>query len=295
MRAISTVLDVSLFLLLVGAAVATVAFASIPSVDGSTASSDPADETVETLSTSTTRVNYSVGPGLDELKLGATVDPDSPIHHRSDHGTYTSLLADAAVANASIDGDRMMAVDVPFVAAVANATIPVIRREDVGTSVRAIWSPSVGGELQGVVHVGEHPPRNGDVRTATVTVDSGVPDTRESAIEAASEDGFEGVAAELSASFVDGVFPTREMRVAVRGDYPTDVIASARYDSAADALGIDGPTVTPRSVAESNAELQAALGDRFEATLRQKYDDPVAAARDVDIGNVTVVVRTWSR
>lgn len=295
MRAISTVLDVSLFLLLVGAAVATVTLSFAPPVDTPDDGSDPADETVETLATSTARVNYSVGPDLARVEPAAVVDVHSPILDRSDHGSYAELLGEAAVAIATIDGDRLTVGGQAFESAATNATERVIRREGVGTSVRAHWSPYPDAFIHGGVRAGDHPPRDVDVRTATVVVDSGLTDGRKAAIDAAHRDGFAGVATVLADATVEGLFPARESRVAVRGDSPTVELAAARYERAEDALDVSIPDVRRGYVTPANDELRSTFRERFVADLRANYDEPSVAARDVAIGEVTVVVRTWSR
>jgi len=294
-RAISTVLDVSLFLLLVGAAVATVAFAAGPSIDGEPDGTDPADQTAETLATSTVRVDYSIGAALAQSTASDTAPPDSPIHERSDHGTYAGLLGEAAVATAAIEDSRLILGGEPFAAAVRDATERAIRRPGIGTAVRAKWSPYPEAVVEGSVRTGDRPPRDVDVRTASVVVDSRFPDVRTGAIDAAEREGYRGVAAVLADATVRGLFPERESRVAARGAYPTRELAEIRYAAAGDALGLSTIDVADGYVGRANERLRSALRVVYEEDLRARYDDPVAAARDVSIGDVTVVVRTWSR
>jgi len=103
------------------------------------------------------------------------------------------------------------------------------------------------------------------------------------------------VASVLADATVEGLFPARETRVAVRGDYPTPDLAIARYRRAADALGAAVPPVDDVEVGPANTALRSAVRDRYVSNLQGRYTDPMEAARDVRIGRVTVVVRTWSR
>jgi hypothetical protein len=295
MRAVSTVLDVSLFLLLVGAAVATIALAPARPGAPPVAERDPADEIAETLATSTARVNYSIGPALDRRGPGEIAAPDGPIYARSDHGTYAGLLAEATVANATIDGEHLTIGGRPFATAVRTTTDGAVRRRGVGRSIRATWKPYPEAALGGGVTVGEAPPRDVDVRTATVVLDSGLSLARPTAVDAARQGGFAGLARKLADAAVAGLFPARETRVAARGDYPTATVTRARYRAAGQALGVDAVDVTDGEVRPATVTLRSALEDRLEADLRSRYDEPTAAARDVRIGEVTVVVRTWSR
>lgn len=298
MRAISTVLDVSLFLLLVGAAVATVALSTAPSVDGPVDATDPADEVAETFGTSTARVDYSLGPGLVEAGEIEPAAASAPILDRSDHGSYAALVAEGAVADASLAGDPLTAGAEAYQEAVRAVVERPLRRSRGSASVRATWTPYPDAPVAGTYHAGGTPPPNVDVRSATLTVDSSYPDARAPAVEAAGRDGYDGVAAVLANATVRGLFPERATRLGTRAGYPTAHVIGARYRKADSALG--GVVSLPDEmedfeVARANAAVESALRERFVADLSSSYSDPESAARDVRIGSVTVVVRTWSR
>lgn len=293
MRAVSTVVDVSLFLLLVGAAVSTLALADRASVDGPAVQPDPADELLEQLATSTTRVNYSVGPALAEAG-GTRVDTGSAVYSRSAHGSYAELLAAAAVASATVGDDGLTVAGDPFARAVAGAVEPAIGRTHLGTRVRAVWRPYADAALHGTVRIGGRPPSDADVRSATLRVDSGLGPRDSGAFATAGSEGFGALATVLANRTVEGLFPGRVSRVALRGDSPADRLVAARYVRASRALGVSGGTPPRDHVDPARERLRGRLRARFEQHLRAQYDDPVAAASEVRIGRVTVLVRTWS-
>lgn len=298
MRAISTVLDVSLFLLLVGAAVATVALSTAPSVDGPVDATDPADEVAETLGTSTARVDYSLGPALVRTGAIDSARMSDPILNRSDHGSYAALLGEAAVADASLDDDPLTVGGSAYREAVTEAVERPLRRSRGAAVVRATWTPYPDAPVVGTHRAGGVPPANVDVRTATLTVDSSYPDAGAAAIEAAEREGFDGVASVLANATVRGLFPERATRLGTRAGYPTADVIGSRYvvvDETLDGVVPLPDDVEDIDVSRANAAVESALRERFAEDLGTSYSDPAAAARDVQIGSVTVVVRTWSR
>ena len=289
-RGISTVLDVALCLLLVSAAVATLA---LPTGDPAGRSDRPdAAATAGALDTGTTAVSYELSTGAVAGEAGGT--PTSGETERVAHGTYTELLAEAAVENATLDGRRLSNASTGFErrvgAAIGNATDATGAR----TQVRAIWVPYPGAPTMGVATAGETPPPRATVTAATTTVPSGFPRVRQRAHRAARRDGYAGVARVLAAATVTGWFPPSEVRLALAGDHPVDALLERRYQRTAAALG----TSVDRSVAEgaprqANTRLEPLLAERFERDLRDRYDAPVAAANAVRVGEVRVVVQTW--
>jgi len=295
MRAVSTVLDVSLFLLLVGAAVGLVAVSSAPSVDGPVAPTDPADEVAETLASSTARVNYSLGPDLAGTEWAPLNAAEDPILTRSDHGSYAALLAEATVANGRLLREPLTIGGDEYASAVRDVTRRAIRLTNGSAAVRATWRPYVDAHLVGDVSVGGRAPPDVDVRTATVTVDSGFRTVRDEVRAAAEDEGFDGVAAVLANATVEKLFPERATRLAVRSGYPTAATAEARYAAVDDALdGID-LAVEEDGVRQTNANVESALAEWYADDLRRIYGDPGVAAQNVRMDSVTVVVRTWSR
>lgn len=162
-RAISTVLDVALFLLLVSAAIGLVYAA--PRAGGPAAGGTPdvdpdvAAEATTTLATTTTTVRYApAGAGEDA--------PQQPAR-----GTVAEHLAAATVANAALE-DRPLHQAPRYEAAVRNATRATRSRIQAGTAVqvRTRWEPLPGSDLRGELVVGPSPPPDADVHAATLAV-----------------------------------------------------------------------------------------------------------------------------
>jgi hypothetical protein len=275
-RGVSTVLDVALFLLLVSAAVLSVATAA---GDAGTTDSAARDEaTVATLATTTATVRYELG--VDER----TNEPLT----RVTHGSLAELLAEATVASAGTNpGDVRSPYAARFVAAVAEAVRPVL---DGRTQVGATWTPYPGSTLAGRVSVGPVPPPDATVHAATLTVDSGFPAVRTPA-SAASPD-YRTVAESVATPLVDGLFPVRSTDVVLAGDGADATVTRAQFDAVRSAYGSNA--TLDDGVVHARNDLTAAVTDRTEQELRREFETPGDAAAAVRLDRVTVVVRTWS-
>lgn len=167
-RAVSTVLDVSLCLLLVGAAVLTLTGVPAPEAD-------PAAGTADAVATSLAATETTV----DYARAGRT---------RHAHGSLAGLLADAAVVNGTPD-------DAPnFTAAVARATLPALAGEGWHGRVVATWRPYEGADRGGSVTAGPAPPPGADVHAATMRLPSGFAPASGSVRDAAARADYQGVA-----------------------------------------------------------------------------------------------------
>jgi hypothetical protein len=286
-RAMSAVADVTVFLLLVGAAVAAVTGAV--GVDRPVAT-NPATEQVTTLATSTASVGYElVVPAPEYRKL-----PDNTtLRQRTSHGTVAELLGEAAMSGVTVDGERLSSAGTDFESRVAATTRDRLHSRGRKTSVRVTWSPYPDAPIESAYRVGDRPPDTVDVRAATVTVPSGMENVSEPAREAAKTNGYDGVATVVARSVADGLFPPARSRYALQGDYPSDVLMRARYERMADLTGTT-VAVERQSPTEMNRELTAALAARLRADMRSRYDSPEDAARAVQTRRVRVTVRTWS-
>lgn len=210
-RAVSTVLDVSLGLLLVGAAVLTLLGTPTPVTDPA---QGRAEEVATTLAGSTATVSYDGEEGT-----------------RTVHGTLAGLLADAAVSNRTPSSGRSLR------SAVGNATRPVLGGRGWRAGVVATWRPFEGAAVFAQVQVGAEPPVGVDVHAATMTVSSGLDPVREDALVAAEQRGFAGVAEVLGAALE---LPSEDRRA---GSDTQSEIAIDLEDS------FDSPTAAARSVA----------------------------------------------
>ena len=289
-RGISTVLDVALCLLLVSVAVATLALPA----GGLSGHSDRPDAaaTARALDTGTVAVTYELSTEAVATEAEGTVPSGEA--ERVAHGTHTELLAEAAVENATLDGRRLSNASAGFERRVGVAIENATDATGARTHVRAVWVPYPGAPTAGVATAGEAPPRGAAVAAATTTVPSGFPRVREQAHRAARRDGYAGVAGVLAAATVAGWFPPSEVRLALTGDCPVDVLLERRYRRTAATLGtsVDGP-VGEGAPGRANARIEPLLAERFERDLRDRFDTPAAAADAVRVGEVRVVVRTW--
>lgn len=269
MRAISTVLDVAVFLVLVTAAVGTVAYAPAP-VD----SSHTAQETAAVLATTT-----------------ATVDYELQGSHRQSHATLGTLLGNAAVSNATIDGTSLTPMAGPFRAAVraaVTARLPHPNR----THVTAVWQPYPDSPLRGEIHVGAPPPSGVDVAVATVTVPVAVEAT---AVERVAQmSGTEGLSLQAASAVTGELLPSTEAAAAPNQDGPTGAVTTARYRAFADALGVSVEGALARgSVTSAHRAVTRALAERFEREMQQRFASPAAVRKALQTGTVTLTVRRW--
>lgn len=292
MRAISTVVDTTVFLLLLGGAVSTLVVGT-GVVNTPTTGEDPADETAEQLMTTTATIEYELTPtnnrtdGIDYSETSGQFD-------RTAHGTTAGLLATAAHSAASMDSKRLTPASAGFERAVQNETRHRVRRHDSAVAVTAMWEPYEDAPLRGQVYVGPKPPATADVRAASVTVDSGFESVRTEAREAAAENGTNGVARVVARTIIAGLFRPEETRVALRGDTPVDTLTAHRYRRVARLSDSRYLDIRESSVRTLNDQLVDALADRLARDMRQRFSSPEAAGRAVSTGKTRIVVRTWS-
>ena len=282
----STVLDVTLCLLLVSAGAVTLA-TTTPN-DASTGPTTTASDRAQTLATTTATVEFA--------PAGAENGTES--RSRTRNGTVVALLADAAVGNLSVGGEPVSEGRSHFAHAVGEATRATVGA--VGVDVVARWQPFPGSSVGGVAAVGQSPPSDADVHAATVTVPSGLPSARYGAQRVAGREGFAGVARVVAHRVVTGLFPAGVTAAVLDSNAGTDSrrAASLRERHRRTAALADVRVVESANgidVRRTNARLVTAFATRFERELRREYETPEAAAAAVEVGTVTVVVRTWSR
>ncbi|MGB9952543.1 MULTISPECIES: hypothetical protein [unclassified Haloarcula] len=284
----SAVADVTVFLLLVGAAAGTLV--SGVSVEKPAATTSPAADHASTLATSTASVEYDLL--VPPSEYGRPPD-HATRRQRTSHGTVAGLLGEAAMSGVTVDGERVSSAGTDFESRVAAVTRDRLHSRGHRTSVCVTWTPYPGAPVRGEYRVGDRPPDTVDVRAATVTVPSGMENVSEPAREAADTGGYDGVSTVVARSVVDGLFPPAQSRYALRGDYPSAVLMAARYERMA---GLTGTSVAVerQSTVEMNRDLTPALATRLRTDMRSRYDSPADAARAVRVSRVRVTVRTWS-
>lgn len=300
-RAVSTVFDVALFLLLVSAAVGVLYAAPEPEpADGRGADADDAAALATTLSASTTTVEYA--PAFESADAAV----------RTDRGSIAELLAAATVADATVSG-RPLGPDEQYVDAVGNETRTTLA--GVGgageVQLQTRWDPLPGADIGGATTIGPAPPLDADVHAATVSVplgtarDSGVAakrwdesatvSTNRTLVEVARTDGCVALSTAIARRVVGHFFPPESVEATLRGDAAGRRQTATRYETFAAAVGADPDGVPledgPR---DANAVLVEALADELEPVACDGYADPVTAAREAAPEAVTLVIRTWS-
>lgn len=255
----STVLDVAVCLLLVGAAVATLAVATGPVDDDGAA----ADRTAATLATVTT----GVPAGTD----------------RRAHDTLAGHLSTAVIENATFDDEPLTEAEYPGAVRAETAALTGDR-----VFVTARWEPYPGAPLQGRLVAGNAPPPDADVAATSLTLDGGF-----APIDEPPPESFRTLADAVATAYVGWLFPTERTRAALV-DARTSPAQAARYRTVAGTLeaSVDG-AVVDAAVRQANAELTAALAARLESDLRARYGSVAAAREDVTLDEVEVVVRRW--
>jgi len=279
MRATSTVVDATLCLLLVSAAVVTLA--SGDRARATEGDADSADEIASVLAATTTEVNYSIASG-----------PGDPTIERTTSGTVAGLLATAAIVSVPTDASTAGARD--FQRAVAAVTRETISISDHHVNVRAVWEPYPGAPVAGEVRVGPTPPPTAKVHTATFLVESGLNRSGDAAIDVA-DDEYGAVATVVARAVVEGLFPPGPTGYVLRRNGPAARAIAARYGRFAGMVGVSlADSIEAGNASAANDRLSGALADYLLADMRERYDSPSSVARAVDLGRTRIVVRTWS-
>lgn len=264
-RGISTVLDVTLCLLLIAAAVATLTVPESQPPDSS------ADETAEQLATATANVTDAV--------------PTDDATRRLVAGTQAELLGRAAVANLSLDGDPLAPTTASFRAAVRDRVRRTVAWSSRATSVTARWAPYPDAPLRGQVVVGPEPPPGVSVGTARLSVP--VPLRAGLEVDARDLRTYRAVARSVSESVLDTTLPD-----AVDGAGPLTARDLRRRRAIEAALGMGESGTQARH--RDRSRLRRRLTDRLAADMRERFDSPEAAASALRTGTVEIVVREWS-
>ncbi len=272
MRGVSTVVDVTIFLLLVSVAIVALTVPHQPGPDGR------ADETANALARATANVTFQLSPAGDS--------PAGPTRRVA--GTHAGLLARAALANLHVDGHGVAPESGAFVAAVRNDTTRSIAWATERTAVTAVWQPYQGAPVRGRLHVGARPPAGVDVTTATLHVTTPV-DACRRVNRTTSAEGYDAVGRAVAACLLDTTLPTSE--VATPGPSSAAGVASqgrlAAYEAALDIRS------TNESIEGRRARIVSTLAHRLATDMRDRFDTPAAAAAAVRTGTSRVVVREW--
>lgn len=298
-RAVNTVVDVAFALLALGVAVLVLSSVGAPDPD----QPDPfePDRTAAVLGTATVDVSYSVEPVLDAA-AESSEEIDDREEYRSErlaHASIATHVKTAAFANLSVGGEPLTATGQRYESAIDTRVQTLLANTQFETSVTARWAPYPDASVGGTATVGPEPPPNVNLRTARLTVPSGVVAASEQAIKATDDGGGYGaVAAVVAEATVDSYLPVVESKHALERDDSTTALTRYRYERFARILGAADQESVWGDIGQSdaddaNAHLAAALADRVVEELRRSFDSPEAAARSVSTGEVTILVRTW--
>lgn len=272
MRAISTVLDVTVCLLLISAAVFVLA---LPITDPQP--DRGADETATVLSTTTVDLAYTLS--AERLRTGREVTGE---RSRTRHGTLAGLAGRAALASLVVDGEPVAPEAAAFRAEVTAKLAAVTPAR---TFVTVHWEPYREAAVSGRVEAGPEPPSGADVQAAT----------RRVPLTALSVDPvgatFETVATAVAASVVTALVPESA------GERPMAdplLVASIvhRYETLA------GDIDAREAYLDGEMELlvraaTTGLANRIEADLRERFASPAAAADAVTAGYAWLTVERW--
>ncbi|WP_415378738.1 hypothetical protein [Halosimplex sp. TS25] len=333
-RAVSTVVDVSLALMLVSASVVTLTFF----MTGTERTHDPrlADQTADTLAGVTVTTEYDLEPITDPIQDDPGRDDpfdDDPYgpsdYERTKHGPILSQLADATVIEArfpdgddstlldpSADPERLTRSGVDYRKSLQGTIRNALTDADQSAHVVALWRPYEGSAIEGRVEVGQTPPAGGDYSTSTITLSSDMPPLRDSEVERAfRRGGIPDVADLVARSIIRGYFPPGETQLALeRNGFERDLVVY-RYQRMAEVLDARSnfddttPAVTGRNylsqtqanARELNSDLETDLSLLIEEDLRELRDDEYGGSFEAETladvvrpGDVTITVYTWN-
>ncbi|NHN40930.1 hypothetical protein G9C85_04675 [Halorubellus sp. JP-L1] len=314
-RAVSTVVDVALALLLVTASIATMVV-FLGEDDQPTETRNP-DELAQTLSATTITAEYS----LESLENSDQFEDEEYYEYsRRNHGTAVELVADATVRSVTFDtpGDRtpLNEGSEPYVEAVEAGVNERVTGTNENAHVVALWRPYNRSDIQGRIEAGPTPPGDADVSTTTIRVDSGMDRLTDARIERAYDRGGKRAVATLVAeTIVDGQFPPTATQLAIEKRGFQGSLARYRYKRMRNILqsypetssfkystGPYGAPVYERDVADA-AQANEEVVDELEEIVLEELDDKYFDEMDtvtgqtladaIQTGHVVVVVRTW--
>ena len=305
-RALSSVADVSLALVVLVASVAVFA----AHLDRTDTGHDPtaAAQTAETLGASTLDLTYSLEPVLetDSEFVPAVDDEDAPYDsealERSTHGSAVGHVARAALADARFGAVYPLAAGEGYADLLDERLLVSLVGANFATNVTAVWEPYEGASIRGTATFGRPIPRDTQRSVTRVTVASELPGVREDAIAAigegtATDNGYRSVARVVAEAIIRGVLGDTQREL--ESDGVERAVVVSRYLRFADAVGgsIDREHLE-RSSADDKAMLTTlvdGLTAQLTGELDSTFETPGAAASAVSTGTVTVAITTWAR
>lgn len=318
-RAISTVADVALALVLIVAAIAVVSAALTDAEEEYDPATAP--QTAETLGAATVNLSYSLAPMLAAAETAHVSDPDEYAETELDRTSHGPILGQVArAAQLSVRGDGGVESDSTGLSVLSETYLEALDERvqarlvesQARTNVTARWEPVAGGPFAGVGTVGKHPPHQADTSVVRLSVPAESPSVRDAAIAAvedeASADGNDGsgaydrVAVIVAGAMLDGLVPDPESQRSLEGTGLEREVTVLKYRHlaaiVADIDPEDGAIDDHLSRVEANttaldSHLADALAEQLADALENDFERPREAAEAVSTGEVTVSITTW--
>lgn len=305
-RAISTVVDVGMALILVTASIGVVAV--FLEDDGPATDPQKADEMVETLAGTTMDVEYSLEPIEDEPEF-ENDDYDESAFQRSRFGATTSMIARSAVVDVTIEDQQLTDEGEQFSSAVRGNTLNSLTAMDGNARITAIYRPYPDSTVRSKKVIGPEPPGDADVSTVTMRVSTDIPRATDDELADAygPDHDYDAAGTLVAERIVEGYFPPEDTQRALESERFERALVVYRYLRMADITEAEyDPDFDPddssnpvsregANVTEANARLVEGLGDIVAEDMEDSFDDPPSAefAEEVSTDSVTITVQTW--
>ncbi|MEY7850960.1 hypothetical protein AB7C87_17370 [Natrarchaeobius sp. A-rgal3] len=293
-RAISTVMDVSLALLIISASVLMIGIylhTDVGSVDG-----DRADRAYQTVTGSTATITYDLRVAnesgvaavdeTDQFDIPEGYEPDeTPDAYRiTRYGSGSALLVEAAIVNVEYDGTQPFAYSYEVEESVDAAIQGQLIGADDSIYAVATWEPYEESSISGTATSGTAPPPSDDVSSTSATVstkmagaDHGEIATAYHNAQRSSGDGLESAAEALAAMIVDAMFPVAETQYTLESTLTENAVTT--YDYRKLALAIGGESLRDEvndeiTGADANAEdANDLLAEALAETVAEDMED----------------------
>lgn len=277
MRGVSTVLDVTVCLLLISAAVGVLA---LPVTEP--APERNVDETAAVLSTVTHEIEYTISTKQVTAPSELESASDGTERPRTRHGTLAGLAGRAAFSSMAVRDTPVAPESAGFrdrVVTTIEGTIPP------RTYVRAHWEPYPDATVTGTVEAGVQPPPGADVQASTRRVP--LPEVTVTP----DEETFEGIATAIATEVVTSLVPERA------GERPMgDPLVVAAVVHRFEVLGTHQATADAYIAGDIDTLVEDAvnsLSATIEVGLRDQFDSADAAATEITAGFVWLTIQRW--
>ena len=287
-RAVSTVLDVGLALLVISASVLLIGF--YLGIDDEPIERDRGDRAYQTLSGSTVTITYDVSAenesghaATDSEKFQLPDDLDSEevgeLYRSTTYGTATGILGEAALTNVAIEGRELYAYGDNVEESTDNAIRSTLIGSEGSIYAVATWQPYEDASIAGTATAGERPPKTRDVSGTTGTLSSSIPavDSEDLATEFYLEqdsdvgspiddgaDGFDAAGVVVAETIVEGLFPVEGTQYALESTLTQRAVVAYNYRKLAQSVDVDVDdhvTRTNPNAAAANEALVGEVGD----------------------------------